>query len=41
VQTWPLPAKAQGHLCFLFEQLLALNPRADEHDGATLMIVDD
>lgn len=30
VQTWPLPAKAQGHLVFFVEQLLALNTRADD-----------
>lgn len=30
VQTWPLPAKAQGHLVFFVERLLALNTRADD-----------
>tara|TARA_R110001592_G_scaffold50620_10_gene156500 strand:+ start:5794 stop:6633 length:840 start_codon:yes stop_codon:yes gene_type:complete len=30
VQTWPLPAKAQGHLVFFVERLLALNTGADD-----------
>ncbi|MFT7404488.1 MinD/ParA family ATP-binding protein [Zhongshania sp.] len=30
VQTWPLPAKAQGHLVFFVERLLALNADADD-----------
>ncbi|MEX1665684.1 MinD/ParA family ATP-binding protein [Zhongshania arctica] len=30
VQTWPLPAKAQGHLVFFVERLLALNTAADD-----------